>query len=172
MTNRLPTQLYFPQIHYMAGSEYCARKWKLLCKDLTFTSLNTWRTQCKRTGGISWKIKYQNFLYVTGRRAVIKPSGTLVITFGCVSRLSVWEHKTILATLYLTWYFATSLKCIDKFKFWLESENIRPVARRQHRGFIIPQAVIHSLMLLKIGKIIALNVLSWLELLIRRYCCI
>ena len=48
----------------------------------------------------------------------------------------------------------------------------RPVAGRQHRGCIIPQAVTHSLVLLKMGKIIARNMLSWLELLINRYCCI
>jgi hypothetical protein len=48
----------------------------------------------------------------------------------------------------------------------------RPVAGRQHRGCIIPQAVTHSLVLLKMGKIIAQNVLSWLELLISRYRCI
>ena len=40
---------------------------------------------------------------------------------------------------------------------------------RQHRGCIIPQAVTHSLVLLKMGKIIARNMLSWLELLICRY---
>jgi len=42
---------------------------------------------------------------------------------------------------------------------------------RQHRGCIIPQAVTNSLVLLK-GKIIARNMLRWLELLISRYCCI
>ena len=31
---------------------------------------------------------------------------------------------------------------------------------RQHRGYIIPQAVTHSLVLLKMGKIISLNMLS------------
>jgi len=34
------------------------------------------------------------------------------------------------------------------------------------------QAVTHSLVLLKMGRIIARNMLSWLELLISRYCCI
>jgi hypothetical protein len=43
---------------------------------------------------------------------------------------------------------------------------------RQHRGCSIPQTVTHSLVLLKMGKIIARNMLSWLELLISRYCCI
>jgi len=43
-------------------------------------------------------------------------------------------------------------------------------AGRQHRGCIIPQTVTHSLVLLKMGKITARNVLSWLELLISRYC--
>ena len=39
-------------------------------------------------------------------------------------------------------------------------------------GCITPQAVTHSLVLLKMGKIISRNMLSWLELLISRYCCI
>ena len=43
---------------------------------------------------------------------------------------------------------------------------------RQHRGCIMPQDVTHSLVLLKMGKIISRNMLSWLELLISRYCCI
>ena len=43
---------------------------------------------------------------------------------------------------------------------------------RQHRGCIIPQAVTHSLVFLKMGEIIARNMLSYLELLINRYCCI
>jgi len=36
----------------------------------------------------------------------------------------------------------------------------------------LPQAVTHSLVLLKMGGINARNSLSWLELLINRYCCI
>ena len=36
----------------------------------------------------------------------------------------------------------------------------RPVAGRQHRGCIIPQAVTHSPLLLKMGKIVAQNMLS------------
>jgi hypothetical protein len=36
----------------------------------------------------------------------------------------------------------------------------RPATGRQHRGCIIPQAVTHSLVLLKMGKIIARNMLS------------
>jgi len=47
-----------------------------------------------------------------------------------------------------------------------------PAGGRQHQGCIIPQAVTHSLVLLKMGKIIVPNMLSWLELLISRYCCI
>jgi len=43
---------------------------------------------------------------------------------------------------------------------------------RQHRGRIIPQAVTHCLVLLKMGKIIARKMLSRLELLISRYFCI
>ena len=45
-----------------------------------------------------------------------------------------------------------------------------PATGRQHRGCIIPQAVTHSLVLLKMGKIIARNMLSWVELLRSRYC--
>ena len=40
-----------------------------------------------------------------------------------------------------------------------------PATGRQHRGGIIPQAVTHSIVLLKMGKIIARNMLGWLELL-------
>jgi len=47
-----------------------------------------------------------------------------------------------------------------------------PAGGRQHRGCIITQAVTHSLVFLKMGKKIARNMLSWLELLISRYCCI
>jgi len=55
----------------------------------------------------------------------------------------------------------------------LEAEFLRFQAIcRQHRGYIIPQAVTHSLMLLKMDEIIAWNMLSWLELLINPYCCI
>ena len=43
---------------------------------------------------------------------------------------------------------------------------------RQHRGCIIPQTVIHSLVLLEMYKINARNMLSRLDLLISRYCCI
>ena len=40
-----------------------------------------------------------------------------------------------------------------------------PAEGRQHRGVCItPQAVTHSLVLLKMGKIIFRNMLSWLEL--------
>jgi len=47
-----------------------------------------------------------------------------------------------------------------------------PAGGRQHRGRVIPQTVTHSLVLLKMGKIITRNMLKWLELLISRYCCI
>ena len=43
---------------------------------------------------------------------------------------------------------------------------------QQHLGCIIPQAVTHSLVLLKMGGIKFRNVLSWLELLTKCYCCI
>jgi len=54
---------------------------------------------------------------------------------------------------------------------WYKAPTMLP-AGRQHREWIIPQAVTHSLVLLKMGKIIARKMLSWLELLICRYCCI
>ena len=54
----------------------------------------------------------------------------------------------------------------------LEAEELRFQATcRQHRGCIISSCK-HSLVLLKMGEIIARNMLSWLELLINRYCCI
>jgi len=53
---------------------------------------------------------------------------------------------------------------------WYNAPTMLPATGRQHRGCIIPQAVTHSLVLL--GKIISWNMLSWLELLISRYCCI
>ena len=54
----------------------------------------------------------------------------------------------------------------------MHSPTMLPATGRQHREWIIPQAVTHSLVLLEMGKIIARNMLSWLELLINRYCCI
>jgi len=45
-----------------------------------------------------------------------------------------------------------------------------PAGGRQYRGCIIPQTITHSLVLLKMGKIIARNMFIWLELLISRYC--
>ena len=55
---------------------------------------------------------------------------------------------------------------------WYNAPTMLPAVGRQHRGCIIPQAVTHSLVFLKMGKIISRNMLSWLELLISRYCCI
>jgi len=46
------------------------------------------------------------------------------------------------------------------------------VTGRQHRRCVISQAVTHSLVLLRMGEIMDRNMLSWLELLINRYCCI
>ena len=55
----------------------------------------------------------------------------------------------------------------------LEAEELHFQATgQQHRGCIIPQAVTHSLVLLKMGEINARNMLNWLELLINNYCCI
>ena len=55
----------------------------------------------------------------------------------------------------------------------LEAEFLRFQATgQQHRRCIIPQAVMYKLVLLQKGEIIARNILSGLELLINRYCCI
>jgi len=54
---------------------------------------------------------------------------------------------------------------------WYNAPTMLPAGSQQHRGCLIPQAVTHSLVVLKMGKIIARNILSWLELLISRYCC-
>jgi hypothetical protein len=43
---------------------------------------------------------------------------------------------------------------------WYNAPTMLPAGGRQYRGCIIPQAVTHSLVLLKMGKIIARNLLS------------
>ena len=43
-------------------------------------------------------------------------------------------------------------------------------SNRQHRGCFIPQAETHSLVFLKMGEIMARNMLHRLELLINHYC--
>ena len=58
------------------------------------------------------------------------------------------------------------------YSLWYNAPTMVPAGGRQHRGCIKPQAVAHSLVLIKMGKIIARNMLSLLELLISRYCCI
>ena len=58
------------------------------------------------------------------------------------------------------------------YSLWYNAPTMLPASGRQHRRCIIPQTVTHSLVLLKMGKIISRNMLSWLELLISRYCCI
>jgi len=55
---------------------------------------------------------------------------------------------------------------------WYNAFTMLQATGRQHRECIIAQAATHSLVLLKMGKIIARNMLSWLELLLSRYCCI
>ena len=55
---------------------------------------------------------------------------------------------------------------------WHKAPTMLPARGQLHRGYIMPQAVTDSLVLPKMGKIIAQNMLSWLELLISRYCCI
>ena len=55
----------------------------------------------------------------------------------------------------------------------LEAEELHFQTTGSHcNGCIIPHAVKHSLVLLKMGGIKARNMLSWLQLLINRYCCI
>jgi len=56
------------------------------------------------------------------------------------------------------------------YSLWYNAPTMLPATGRQHRECTILQTVTHSLVLLKMDKIIALNMLSWLELLISRYC--
>ena len=49
------------------------------------------------------------------------------------------------------------------YSLWYNAATMLPATGRQHRGSIIPQTVTHSLVLLKMGKIISRNMLSWLE---------
>ena len=46
------------------------------------------------------------------------------------------------------------------YSLWYNAPTMLPAGGRQHRGCITPQTVTHSLVLLKMGKIIAGNVLS------------
>ena len=58
---------------------------------------------------------------------------------------------------YSLWYNAPTMLPTGS----LEAEFLRFQATgRQHRGFIIPQAVTYSLVLLRMGEIIARNLLS------------
>ena len=58
-------------------------------------------------------------------------------------------------------YFIFPLQLLEHCVIWLEDPRCCwPVAGRQHRGCIIPQAVTHNLVLLKMVKIIARNMLS------------
>ena len=43
---------------------------------------------------------------------------------------------------------------------WYNAPTMLPAGGRQHHGCIIPQTVTHSLVLLKMGKIISRNMLS------------
>ena len=58
------------------------------------------------------------------------------------------------------------------YSLWYNAPTMLPAGGRQHRGCFIQQAVTHSLVPLKMGKIIVRNMLSLLELLISRYYCI
>jgi len=54
------------------------------------------------------------------------------------------------------------------YSLWYNALTMLPATGRQHRRCSIPHAVTHSLVLLKMGKIIARNMLSWQKLLISR----
>ena len=92
-----------------------------------------------------------------------------------------WEPDTFKVRIYLredseNRYFIKldyDLRILNLIFAWTCINDINNIDKtcRQHRGCIIPQAVTSSLVLLKMGKIIARNMLSWLELLINRYCC-
>jgi len=58
------------------------------------------------------------------------------------------------------------------YSLWYNAPTMLPDTSQQHRGCIKPQALTHSLVLLKMGKITAWNMLSWLELSKSHYCCI
>ena len=53
-----------------------------------------------------------------------------------------------------------TLKHSVKLRHYLLCCCVAACTGRQHRGGIMPQAVIHSLVLMKMGKIIARNLLS------------
>jgi len=54
--------------------------------------------------------------------------------------------------------FRSTRLCVTSL--WYNAPTMLPAIGRQHRGCIIPQAVTHSLVLLKMGKIIARNMLN------------
>jgi len=61
------------------------------------------------------------------------------------------------------------LPCITNTNnIYSQLDAYRPATSWAHHA----TAVTHSLVLLKMGEIIARNMLSWLELLINPYCCI
>ena len=57
-------------------------------------------------------------------------------------------------------------------RLWYNAPTMLPAGGQQHRRCIIPQTVTHSLVLPKVGKVTARNMLSRMESLISRYCCI
>jgi len=67
--------------------------------------------------------------------------------------------------------FRSTTLCVTAYGI-MHLRCCRPPAENIVGGCILPQAVTHCLVLLKIGKIIARNVLICLELLINLYCCI
>ena len=72
--------------------------------------------------------------------------------FWCPSHPSSGVHKTVTAA-------SGTGYCIRATTF-RQRGTMLPAGGQQHRGCIIPQAVTHSLVFLKMGKIIARNMLS------------
>ena len=113
-----------------------------------------------------------------------RPFKTNVAACGCLCPEKI-DTKVLLFT---QWHYVTVTLCHfdtaaevlcrnDTLRKFTGNDKNAPTmllaTGRQHRGgCIIPQAVTHSLVLLKMGKIISRNMLIWLELLISRYCCI
>ena len=98
-------------------------------------------------------------------------NGLLIIPISS-TRFGRWFSPSSRALDYVgsLWYNVPTMLPADN----LDAEELLrfQATGRQLRGCIIPQAVTHSLVLLKMCKIVSRNMLSWLELLINRYCCI
>ena len=77
-------------------------------------------------------------------------------------------YSGALDCVYSLWYNAPTMLpagSLDEVEMLKQFHRIQATGG-QHRGCIIPQAVTHSLVLLRMGEIFSRNMLSWLELLI------